>query len=195
MSGFEARVGVTVGTIHGASEPGESVAACCAGLPVDRRQSRFASWPTTGHPGSASTAHSGRTYTQRATVLARGHGATDGCRVLFGVTALQWIAQDSRKYCPRVSSTCRTLADAHIVRGAGSHGDLADSLASPCLSLDSYRELALNLDFADFKSVTGWSRSHEDHAGHTPIHGASRCSVGAVPAGLAEIKQDVNLQA
>jgi outer membrane receptor protein involved in Fe transport len=204
MSGFEARVGADVSTIHGASEPGESVRAVVNSPLIDDvlgvRVTAYDSYT----PGYIDNAHSGATDIN----VLRQYGARIASlwrptrSVSLSVTALySRIEQDSQSevLSPSVVNVPGT-GDAYIVRGAGSYGDLADSLAflSPFKkSLDSYSaNLRWDLDFADFKSVTGWSRSHEHYVqDYTPIDGSyfPVFSGGAVPAGLAEIKQDVNL--
>jgi iron complex outermembrane receptor protein len=90
--------------------------------------------------------------------------------------------------------------DAFIVKGVGSDGDLADSLAflSPFKkTLDAYSTtLRWNPGLVEFMSVTGWSRDHEHYAqDYTPIDGSyfPVLSGGTVPAGLAETQQDVYL--
>jgi iron complex outermembrane receptor protein len=203
-NGFEARVGADVSTIHGASAPGESVRAIVNSPLIDDilgvRVTAYDSYT----PGYIDNAYSGATninvlrqYGGRIATLWR---PTES--VSLSVTAFyNRIEQDSQSevLSPSVVNVPGT-GDAYIVRGAGSYGDWADSLAflSPFKkSLDSYSvNLRWNPDFADFKSVTGWSRSHEHYTqDYTPIDGSyfPVLSEGAVPAGLAKIKQDVNL--
>ncbi len=89
---------------------------------------------------------------------------------------------------------------AYIVRGVGSYGNLVDSLAflSPFeKSLESFSAtLRWKPGFAEFSSVTGWSRNHEHYVNdYSPIDGSyfPVLSGGVVPAGLAELVEDVYL--
>ena len=193
MSGFEARVGADVSTIHGASEPGESVRAVVnSPLIEDILAVRVMAYD--GYtPGYIDNAYSGATdinvlrqYGGRIASLWR---PTE--LVSLSVMALySRIDQDSQSevLSPSVVNVPGT-GDAYIVSGAGSHGDLADSLAflSPFeKSLDSYSATCAGTWTSPIscrsragRAVTSTMRKIT----HLSMAAISRCSAGgAVPS-------------
>jgi iron complex outermembrane receptor protein len=201
---FEVRVGADVSTIHGASEPGESVRALVNVPIVDDLLAVRATAYGSYTPGYIDNAYSGakdinvlRQYGGRVAALWRPAES-----VSMTVTAFySLIEQDSQSevLSPSVVNVPGS-GNAYIVRGVGSYGDLADSLAflSPFRkSLDTYSAtLRWKPGFAEFSSVTGWSRNHEHYVNdYSPFDGSyfPVVSGGAVPAGLAKLVEDVYL--
>jgi iron complex outermembrane receptor protein len=203
-SQFEARVGADVSTIHGASEPGESVRAMVNAPIVDDLLAIRATAYDSYTPGYIENEYSGakdinglRQYGGRVAASWRPSGSLS-----LTVTAFyNLIKQDSvsEVLSPNVVNVPGT-GDAYIVKGVGGFGDLADSLAflSPFEKrLESFSAtLRWNPGFAEFMSVTGWSRNHEHWVqDYSPIDGSyfPALSGGAIPAGLAKIVEDVYL--
>jgi iron complex outermembrane recepter protein len=203
-SGFGARVGADVSTIQGASESGRSVRSMVNAPIIDDLLAIRATAYGSYTPGYIDNAYSGakdinvlREYGGRIAALWRPAES-----VSLTVTAFyNLIEQDSQSevLSPNVDIVPGS-GDAYIVRGAGSYGDLADSLAflSPFKkSLDSYSaSLRWKPGFAELTSVTGWSRNHEHYVDdYSSIDGSyfPVLSGGAVPAGLAKLGEDVYL--
>jgi iron complex outermembrane receptor protein len=202
---FEVRVGADVSTIHGASEPGESVHAMIDAPIVDDLLAVRATAYDSYTPGYIDNAYSGakdinalHQYGGRVAALWQPAES-----VSLTVTAFHsLIEQDSQSevLSPNVVDVPGT-GDAFIVRGVGSYGDLTDSLAflSPFRkSLDTYSAtVRWKPGFAEFSSVTGWSRNHEHYVNdYSPFDGSyfPVLSGGAVPAGLAKLSEDVYLE-
>jgi outer membrane receptor protein involved in Fe transport len=203
-SGFAARVGADLNTIHGATEPGESVRAMVNAPIIDGQLAVRATAYDTYTPGYIDNAYSGATDIN---VLRQYGGRIAGLwrpaeSLSLTIMALyNRIDQESpsEELSPGVV-TVQNSGDAYIVSGLGSYGELTDSLAflSPFKkSLDNYSAtLRWNSGFAELMSVTGWSRNHEHYVeDYTPIDGSyfPALSGDAIPAGLAEIVQDVYL--
>jgi len=203
VSGFEARVGGDVSTIHGASEPGESVHAMVNAPIIDGLFAVRATAYDSYTPGYINNAYSGATDIN----VLRQHGGRIAAlwrpaeSLSLTVTAFYNLieqASQSEVLSPGVVNVAGS-GDAYIVSGAGSYGDMVDSLAflSPFKkSLESYSAtLRWNSDFAETKSITGWSRDHEHYVeDYTPIDGSYFPALNsAVPAGLARLVEDVYL--
>ena len=202
-SRFEARVGADVNTIRGAAEPGESVRAMVNAPIIDGLFAVRATAYDSYTPGYIDNAYSGATginvlrqYGGRIAALWRPAESLS-----LTVTAFYNLieqASQSEVLSPSVVNVPGS-GDAYIVSGAGSYGDLVDSLAflSPFRkSLESYSAtLRWNPGFAEIKSVTGWSRNHEHYVeDYTPIDGSYFPVLNsAVPAGLARLVEDVYL--
>jgi iron complex outermembrane receptor protein len=203
-SRFEARVGADLSTIHGASEPGEAVHAMINAPIIDDLLAVRATAFDSFTPGYIDNAYSGakginelRAYGGRIAALWRPAES-----VSLTVTVLYNRidqASTSEVLSPNVANVPGS-GNAYIVSGVGSYGDLTDSLAflSPFKkSLDNYSAtLRWNPGFAEFMSVTGWSRDHEHYVlDQTPVDGSyfPALSNGAVPAGLAKQVEDVYL--
>jgi len=203
-SDFEARVGADVSTIHGASEPGETVRALVNAPIMDDLLAVRATAYDSYTPGYIDNAYSGakginvlRQYGGRVAALWRPAESMS-----LSVTAFyNRIEQDSQSevLSPNVVNVPGT-GDAYIVSGVGSYGDLVDGLAflTPFKkSLDSFSAtLRWKPGFAEFMSVTGWSRNHEHYVeDYSPIDGSyfPALSDGEVPAGLAKFVEDVYL--
>jgi iron complex outermembrane receptor protein len=201
---FEVRVGADVSTIHGASEPGESVHAMLNAPIVDDVLAIRATAYDSYTPGYIDNAYSGanginvlRQYGGRVAALWRPAES-------LSLTVMAFYNRIDQESPSEVLSpgvvTVPNSGEAYIVRGVGSHGELTDGLAflSPFKkSLDNYSAVVRwNPGFAEFTSVTGWSRNHEHYVqDYTPVDGSyfPVLSGGAVPAGVAEIEQDVYL--
>jgi iron complex outermembrane recepter protein len=202
-SGFEARVGADLSTIHGASEPGEAVHAMINAPIIGDLLAVRATAYDSYTPGYIDNAYSGakginvlREYGGRIAALWRPAES-----VSLTVTAFYNLIEQkstSEVLSPDVVNVPGS-GDAYIVSGAGSYGDLVDSVAflSPfSKSLESNSAtLRWNPGFAEIKSVTGWSRSHEHYVeDYTPIDGSYFPALNsAVPAGLARLVEDVYL--
>jgi iron complex outermembrane recepter protein len=203
-SGFEARIGADLSAIQGASEPGKSVRGMVNAPIIDGLLAIRATAYDSYTPGYIDNAYSGakdinvlRQDGGRVAALWRPAESLSLSVMAFYSRIEQ--ASPSEILSPNVVNVPNT-GDAYIVKGMGSYGDLSDGLAflSPFRkTLDSYSAtLRWNSGFADFMSVTGWSRNHEHYAqDDTPIDGSyfPVLSGGAVPAGLAESEQDVYL--
>jgi iron complex outermembrane receptor protein len=205
MAGFEARFGADVSTIHGASHPGESVHAMVNAPIVDDLLAVRATVYDSDTPGYINNAYSGakdinalRQYGGRVAALWRPAESLSLSIMAF----YNRIDQESQSevLSPGVVNV-PGAGDAYIVSGVGANGALSDSLAflSPFKkSLDNYSAtLRWNPGFAEFLSVTGWSRSHEHYVqDYTPIDGSyfPVLSGGEVPAGLARLVEDVDLE-
>jgi len=201
-SQFEARVGVDVSTIHGASEPGETVRALVNAPIIDGLLTVRATAYDSYTPGYIDNAYSGATginvlrqYGGRIAMLWRPAESLSLTIMAF----YNRIDQESPSevFSPGVVNVPDS-GDAYIVSGVGSYGK--DRVAFPQTfkkDLDNYSAtLRWNPGFAEFLSVTGWSRNHEHYAqDYSFIDGSyfPAVSGGAVPAGLAEIEQDVYL--
>ena len=204
VSQFAARIGADVSTIHGASEPGESVRAMVNTPLIDGELAVRATAYDSYTPGYIDNAYSGATginvlrqYGGRIAALWRPSQSLSLSIMAF----YNRIDQESPSevLSPAVL-TVPNSAGAYLVKGVGSYGGLTDGLAflSPFYkSLDDYSAtLRWNPEFADVMSVTGWSRNHEHYVqDFSPIDGSyfPVLSGGAVPAGLAEMEQDVYL--
>jgi len=203
-SQFEARVGADVSTIHGASEPGETVRAMVNAPIIDGLLAVRATAYDSYTPGYIDNAYSGakdinvlRQYGGRIATL--WHPAES---LSLSITAFyNRIDQvsPSEVLAPRVVTVPNSGA-AYLVSGVGSYGGLTDSLAFEQTfkkDLDNYSAiLRWNPGFAEFMSVTGWSRNHEHYVqDYSSIDGSyfPALSGGTVPGGLAEIDQDVYL--
>ena len=204
-SEFEARVGADVSTIqHGASRAGCPVRAMVNAPIIDDLLAVRATAYDSYTPGYIDNAHSSakdinvlRQYGGRVAALWRPAES-----VSLTVTAFYNVIQQnsqSEVLSPNVVDVPGT-GDAFIVRGVGSYGDLTDSLAflSPFRkSLDTYSAtVRWKPGFAEFSSVTGWSRNHEHYENdYSPFDGSyfPALSGGAVPAGLAKLVEDVYL--
>ena len=201
-SGFHARVGADLSTITRASEPGESVRGMVNAPIIEDLLAIRATAYDSYTPGYIENARSGandinalRHYGGRISALWR---SVDSLSLTI-MALYNRIDQQSLSeiLSPSIVNVPNSGA-AYIVRGVGSYGDLTDGLAFPSpfrKGLDSYSAtVRWNVGFAEFVSVTGWSRSHEHYAqDYTPIDGSyfPALSGGAVPAGLAEVEQDV----
>ncbi len=202
-SGFEARVGADLSTIRGAAEPGESVRAMVNAPIIDGLFAVRATAYDSYTPGYIDNEYSGATginvlrqYGGRIAALWRPSESLSLTVMAFSNRINQ--ESPSEVLSPGVVNV-PGAGDAYIVSGVGSYGNLTDRLAflSPFQkSLDSYSAtLRWNPGFSEFLLVTGWSRSHEHYVeDYTPIDGSYFPALNsAVPAGLAEVQQDVCL--
>jgi iron complex outermembrane receptor protein len=202
-SGFEARVGADLSTIRGAAESGESVRALVNAPIIDGLFAVRATAYDSYTPGYIDNAYSGATginvlrqYGGRIAALWRPAES-------LSLTVMAFYNRIDQESPSEVLSpgviNVPSSGNAYIVSGVGSYGDLTDRLAflSPFQkSLDNYSAtLRWNPGFSDFMWVTGWSRNHEHYVeDYTPIDGSYFPALNsAVPAGLAEVEQDVYL--
>jgi hypothetical protein len=205
ISGFQARVGADISTIHGAADPGGSLRAMVNAPILDNqlvvRASAFDSYAP-GYIDNSYTATNDvnvlRQYGGRIATLWRPEESLS-----LSVNAF-WqridSASQSEELSPGVAVVPNT-GSAYIVRGVGSAGDRADSAAflSPfSKSLDAYSAtLRWNPGFVELSSVTGWSRTDERYVeDQTAVYGAyfPQLSDGEAPAGIAFSEWNLDLK-
>lgn len=203
-SHFEARTSADVSTIHDASQPGESVRAMVNAPIIEELLAVRVALYDSYTPGYIDNAYSGakdinvlRQYGGR--IAALWHPAES---LSLSITAFSnRIEQQSpSEVASRGVVSVPNTGEAYIVDGVGSYGELADNLAFEQTfkkSLDNYSAiLRWNSGLAELMSVTGYSRNQEHYVqDYSAIDGSyfPTVSGGAVPAGLAEIEEDVNL--